>query len=205
MQIEFDIVSGNSREIPREKQPEIHQHFPGENIPENPFDILDEKADEKASVFIGGCLVIFALIFGHLMTPIIGFIAAIFATVAMWQVRNIRRENQKRKFVASLKSPVFITSRFPGDKTVYRRRVIAEALIASAWPQNKYVPIPPIYDLYRGEGGESDIEWLERKNKIKVEMVKEYHTRIASINHGYYRHFILEQTDYPWQEEPQKG
>jgi hypothetical protein len=205
MQIEFDIVSGNSREIPSEKQPEIHQHFPGENIPENPFDILDEKADEKASVFIGGCLVIFALIFGHLMTLIIGFIAAIFATVAMWQVRNIQQQNKKYKFVASLKSPIFITSRWYGDNTVYRRRVIAEALIASAWPKSKYMPTPPVFDLYRGDEGESDIEWLERKNKIKVEKTKEYHAWIKSGNPGYYYRFILDQKDYPWQEEPQKG
>lgn len=201
---EFDLVSGNTREIPREKQPEIPRNFAGENIPENPFDILDENADENRGVFLVSSMVIFTLIFGHLLTLIIGLGIALFATIIVWQLRQIQQQKKKYKFVAKLKSPVFITSRFSGDKTVYSRRMIAEALISSAWPNNKYMPVPPVYDLYRGDEGEDELEWLERKSLFKVEQTKVYHADIKKRNQGYYYRFILEQKDYPWQEEPQR-
>lgn len=204
MEVEFDLIKGGIIERKQKEDPAPAPVRSASNIEENPFDFMDETGSANAGYFIAGCLVLFTLVFGHWFGHVFGLIAAMILTAAAHNTRGIWLLRKKYVFVAKLTQPVFITSRYPGDDTVYHRRTIAEALIRSAWVDNKYAPVPPVYALYSGDEGETAEEWEERKQAFKVEQTKAYHMTIKSRNEGYYYRFILGQKDYPWEEVEQR-
>jgi hypothetical protein len=101
--------------------------------------------------------------------------------------------------IATLKTPVFITSLHRGDCTVFERYQQAQADIAAAWVADPNRPVPPVYVLYWGEGGESDGEYWDRKDFFKIERTKAYHEAIIKKNHSYYIAVILGQKGATYQ------
>lgn len=196
MEVEFNLVKDEKRDFSTVKLLD--------NIPENPFEKIDEKRSQFSGYFLVINTLVWTAIFSWKLPPPLALVFAGIIDLIILRFSAMRRRYKLFQSIADYTEPVFITALYPGDKTIYTRANKAEDLIANAWENNPYIPVPPVYPIYERDEGISEEEYKVRKLEIKRDKVKEYHLRVKTANPGYYYRFILGQEDYPWEPTAQK-
>lgn len=136
---------------------------------------------------------------GEFAPNVVAIIGGFVLGAAGWRVSENITRNLYYREIAQLKTPVFITSFGRGDQSVFERYTQAKKDISAAWVVDPNRPVPPVYVLYWGEGGESDGEYFDRRDIFKVEKTKEYHAAIMRANYDYYVAVILGQNGATYQ------